>query len=162
MSHERFEWLEIPEERLAPRTSPRKEAATVMGKRCPQCGWLDEETATVCFRCGYRYNVDREMNARIGQLGVDLPPRVIETPQSLENFFRTHGRVRQPEPLEIFRLQVQAEALRHGIAIALANEDSERRMALKRAGMLTRDARIKERKKYDQPGARKRFQYSKR
>jgi SNF2 family DNA or RNA helicase len=112
MSHERFEWLEIPEERLAPRTSPRKEAATVMGKRCPQCGWLDEETATVCFRCGYRYNVDREMNARIGQLGVDLPPRVIETPQSLENFFRTHGRVRQPEPLEIFRLQVQAEALR--------------------------------------------------
>jgi small subunit ribosomal protein S9 len=56
----------------------------------------------------------------------------------------------------------QAEAMRHGIARALANEDPERRSALKRAGFLTRDDRKKERKKYGQPGARKRFQYSKR
>ncbi len=56
----------------------------------------------------------------------------------------------------------QAEALRHGIARALTLEDSERRRTLKRAGFLTRDARKKERKKYGQPGARKRFQYSKR
>ena len=54
----------------------------------------------------------------------------------------------------------QAEALRHGIARALTLEDSERRRTLKRAGFLTRDARKKERKKYGQPGARKRFQYS--
>lgn len=56
----------------------------------------------------------------------------------------------------------QAEALRHGIARALADSDPERRAALKKAGFLTRDARKKERKKYGQPGARKRFQYSKR
>ena len=56
----------------------------------------------------------------------------------------------------------QAEAMRHGIARALIVEDPERRRALKRAGFLTRDARKKERKKYGQPGARKRFQYSKR
>ena len=56
----------------------------------------------------------------------------------------------------------QAEALRHGIARALSEGDPERRAALKRAGFLTRDARKKERKKYGQPGARKRFQYSKR
>jgi len=56
----------------------------------------------------------------------------------------------------------QAEALRHGVARALADQDPERRAALKRAGFLTRDARKKERKKYGQPGARKRFQYSKR
>jgi small subunit ribosomal protein S9 len=56
----------------------------------------------------------------------------------------------------------QAEALRHGVARALATEDPERRSALKRAGFLTRDARKKERKKYGQPGARKRFQFSKR
>jgi small subunit ribosomal protein S9 len=56
----------------------------------------------------------------------------------------------------------QAEAMRHGIARALASEDPERRKALKRAGFLTRDDRKKERKKYGQPGARKRFQYSKR
>lgn len=56
----------------------------------------------------------------------------------------------------------QAEALRHGIARALIESDPERRSTLKRAGFLTRDARKKERKKYGQPGARKRFQYSKR
>lgn len=56
----------------------------------------------------------------------------------------------------------QAEAMRHGIARALLVEDGERRRTLKRAGHLTRDAREKERKKPGQPGARKRFQYSKR
>ncbi|MCC6556912.1 MAG: 30S ribosomal protein S9 [Polyangiaceae bacterium] len=56
----------------------------------------------------------------------------------------------------------QAEAMRHGIARALCAIDPERRSPLKRAGFLTRDARKKERKKYGQPGARKRFQYSKR
>jgi small subunit ribosomal protein S9 len=56
----------------------------------------------------------------------------------------------------------QAEAMRHGIARALILADPERRASLKRAGFLTRDARKKERKKYGQPGARKRFQYSKR
>ena len=56
----------------------------------------------------------------------------------------------------------QAEAMRHGIARALTAEDLERRRPLKRAGYLTRDDRKKERKKYGQAGARKRFQYSKR
>jgi small subunit ribosomal protein S9 len=56
----------------------------------------------------------------------------------------------------------QAEAMRHGISRALITMDPERRSILKRAGFLTRDARKKERKKYGQPGARKRFQYSKR
>ena len=56
----------------------------------------------------------------------------------------------------------QAEAVRHGISRALLVEDPTRRPVLKRAGYLTRDARKKERKKYGQPGARKRFQYSKR
>ncbi len=56
----------------------------------------------------------------------------------------------------------QAEAMRHGISRALILLDPEKRPALKRAGFLTRDARKKERKKYGQPGARKRFQYSKR
>jgi small subunit ribosomal protein S9 len=56
----------------------------------------------------------------------------------------------------------QADAMRHGIARALLAETPERRIALKRAGYLTRDSRKKERKKYGQAGARKRFQYSKR
>ena len=56
----------------------------------------------------------------------------------------------------------QAGALRHGIAKALVEMNPELRTPLKRAGFLTRDARKKERKKYGQPGARARFQYSKR
>jgi small subunit ribosomal protein S9 len=56
----------------------------------------------------------------------------------------------------------QADSLKYGIAKALQIENPELRSILKRAGYLTRDARIKERKKYGQPGARKRFQFSKR
>jgi small subunit ribosomal protein S9 len=56
----------------------------------------------------------------------------------------------------------QAGALRLGIARALVEYNIELRQRLKKAGFLTRDARIKERKKYGQKGARKRFQFSKR
>lgn len=56
----------------------------------------------------------------------------------------------------------QAGAVRHGIARALLQFNPELRARLKRAGLLTRDPRVKERKKYGQKGARKRFQFSKR
>jgi small subunit ribosomal protein S9 len=56
----------------------------------------------------------------------------------------------------------QADSLKYGIAKALQIENPELRSMLKRAGFLTRDARVKERKKYGRPGARKRFQFSKR
>ena len=56
----------------------------------------------------------------------------------------------------------QAGAVKHGISKALLEYDAELRSILKKAGFLTRDARVKERKKYGQPGARKRFQFSKR
>ncbi len=56
----------------------------------------------------------------------------------------------------------QAGAVRHGIARALLTVDASFRPVLKAEGLLTRDPRMRERKKYGQPGARKRFQYSKR
>ena len=56
----------------------------------------------------------------------------------------------------------QAGAIRLGIANALLQFNAELRPRLKRAGLLSRDSRIKERKKYGQKGARKRFQFSKR
>ncbi len=56
----------------------------------------------------------------------------------------------------------QAGAVRHGIARALLAFDDKLRGALKKAGLLTRDPRMRERKKYGQPGARQKFQYSKR
>lgn len=59
-------------------------------------------------------------------------------------------------------LSGQAEAIRHGIARALAETLPEKKSVLKKAGLLSRDARKKERKLPGQPGARKRFQFSKR
>ena len=59
-------------------------------------------------------------------------------------------------------LEAQAVAARLGLSRALVEEDEDRRSLLKAEGYLTRDPRKKERKKYGQPGARKRFQFSKR
>jgi len=59
-------------------------------------------------------------------------------------------------------LSGQAGAIRHGITRALCDLNPEYRPVLKKAGFVTRDARAVERKKYGQPGARKRFQFSKR
>lgn len=56
----------------------------------------------------------------------------------------------------------QAGAVRHGLARALTRFDEKLRGPLKKAGLLTRDPRMRERKKYGQPGARQKFQYSKR
>ena len=58
--------------------------------------------------------------------------------------------------------QGQADALRHGLSRALAIAEPDLESALRDAGFLTRDARMKERKKYGQRGARARFQFSKR
>lgn len=96
----------------------------------------------------------------------------------LENYFLTEtlrGVVMQPlavtETSGRFDVHVnvkgggpagQAGAVRHGIARALIEADGNLRPTLKSNGFLTRDPRMKERKKYGQPGARKRFQYSKR
>jgi small subunit ribosomal protein S9 len=59
-------------------------------------------------------------------------------------------------------LSGQAGAIRHGIGRALVEYNRELREKLKKSGLLTRDARVKERKKYGQRGARARFQFSKR
>jgi small subunit ribosomal protein S9 len=94
-----------------------------------------------------------------------------------EYFERETGRMIARQALELLEIvdkydvkatvaggghSAQADAMRHGIARALIAETPERRLTLKRAGYLTRDDRKKERKKYGQAGARKRFQYSKR
>ncbi|MCF8104607.1 MAG: 30S ribosomal protein S9 [Desulfohalobiaceae bacterium] len=98
--------------------------------------------------------------------------------RSMEDYFpRDTLRMVIDQPLEITKLKSkfdikvnvkgggisgQAQAVRHGISRALLEHDPELRSSLKTAGLLTRDAREKERKKYGQPGARKKFQYSKR
>ncbi|MFN3197494.1 MAG: 30S ribosomal protein S9 [Bradymonadia bacterium] len=104
--------------------------------------------------------------------------KVIINKRAIENYFpRAITRMLALSPLELtenlekFDVIVnvsgggqtgQAGAVRHGITRALMEFDPELRPALKRAGFVTRDARKVERKKYGQPGARKRFQFSKR
>jgi small subunit ribosomal protein S9 len=99
--------------------------------------------------------------------------------RTLEEYFGGHEAlkmlVRQPfavtETIERFDVlatlngggvAAQAGALRHGISRALCAFNLELRLRLKKAGFLTRDPRQKERKKYGQKGARRRFQFSKR
>jgi small subunit ribosomal protein S9 len=97
---------------------------------------------------------------------------------SIDNYFKNEALrmiIRQPlhltDTLAKFDVLVnvagggnagQAGAVRHGIARALLEFNGELRKKLKKAGLLTRDPRAKERKKYGQKGARKRFQFSKR
>jgi small subunit ribosomal protein S9 len=104
--------------------------------------------------------------------------KIVVNGRPFENYFLTEtlrGVVMQPfsvtESSARFDAQVnvigggpagQAGAVRHGIARALIEADASMRPALKSNGLLTRDPRMRERKKYGQPGARKRFQYSKR
>ncbi len=103
---------------------------------------------------------------------------IVVNKRPLEDYFPRHDlRQMLQEPLEAvsgmgqFDLHVtvhgggiagQAGATRHGLARALEKWNPELRAALKRGGFLTRDSRIKERKKYGQKGARARFQFSKR
>src|SRR5215813_12981707 len=90
--------------------------------------------------------------------------------RTFENYFPTdmlRGQVSQPLTVtgstDKFDVRVNVSgAVRHGIARALLQADANLRPALKAEGLLTRDPRMKERKKYGQPGARKRFQFSKR
>jgi small subunit ribosomal protein S9 len=78
------------------------------------------------------------------------------------NLTRTSGRFDIIANVSGGGLSGQAQAVRHGISRALLDYDPELRPALKKAGFLTRDSRVKERKKYGLRGARARFQYSKR
>ncbi len=104
--------------------------------------------------------------------------KIIVNRRSLEdNFSRATSRMGILQPLRLTRtegqynisvnvrgggLSGQADAIKHGISKALLEVNQSLRPTLKKAGFITRDSRIKERKKYGQPGARKRFQYSKR
>jgi small subunit ribosomal protein S9 len=80
------------------------------------------------------------------------PLKLVDQMGKLDVFVTAHGG----------GLSGQAGAIRHGISRALVEINGEYRPILKKAGFMTRDARAVERKKYGRPGARKRFQFSKR
>lgn len=86
------------------------------------------------------------------QMIIEQPFEVVERPNQFDVEVNVSGG----------GVSAQAEAVRHGISRALLGVETEFRAPLKRAGFLTRDDRKKERKKPGQPGARKKYQYSKR
>jgi small subunit ribosomal protein S9 len=104
--------------------------------------------------------------------------KIVINGRAFENYFPMESlRMMAAQPLSVtgttekFDAQItvsgggptgQAGAVSHGLARALLTVDANLRPTLKAEGLLTRDSRMKERKKYGQPGARKRFQYSKR
>jgi small subunit ribosomal protein S9 len=104
--------------------------------------------------------------------------KIVVNGRAFENYFPAEAlRVVAAQPLTVtgnadkFDAQItvsgggpngQAGAVRHGLARALLTVDANLRSLLRAEGLLTRDSRMKERNKYGQPGARKRFQYSKR
>ena len=91
--------------------------------------------------------------------------KILINGRSFESYFRAESQrntVSQPLTVTGGGPNGQATAVRHGLARALLTVDANLRPLLKAEGLLTRDPRMRERKKYGQPGARKRFQYSKR
>ena len=130
-------------------------------------------TANEYYSTGKRKTAIARVHMRPGSGEIKL------NDQGIEDYFGGHEAlkllVKQPftvtETVEKFDVlavvsgggvAAQASAVRHGISRALCVFDLELRKRLKKAGLLTRDARIKERKKYGQKGARRRFQFSKR
>ncbi|NVM22564.1 MAG: 30S ribosomal protein S9 [Desulfobacterales bacterium] len=91
--------------------------------------------------------------------GRETAKMIVEQPFVLTD---THGRFDVDVNVSGGGISGQASAIRHGITKALLQVNPEFRPILKKAGFVTRDSRIKERKKYGQKGARARFQYSKR
>jgi small subunit ribosomal protein S9 len=121
---------------------------------------------------GKRKNAVARVLLRPGQGEIKINDRLIDayfTSATLRTMARAPLLVTETADKFNIRINVegggsagQAGAVRHGISRALLEYNSELRAKLKEAGFLTRDSRIKERKKYGQKGARKRFQFSKR
>jgi len=124
------------------------------------------------YATGRRKNAIARVYLRPGNGTVMINKRTVE-----DYFGRETLRMIMRQPLELTEelgkwnisvnvngggLSGQAGAVRHGITRALIRANEDYRPALKKAGYVTRDAREVERKKYGRPGARKRFQFSKR
>ena len=103
------------------------------------------------IRVNYR-SFDHYFRSGVQKMVIRQPLVMTETAENLDIMVRVSGG----------GTTGQAGAVRHGIARALLEHNPELRPKLKKAGFLTRDPREVERKKYGQPGARKRFQFSKR
>jgi len=129
-------------------------------------------SSTIAFATGRRKSSVARVRLLTGSGKVEINGRPLEVYLATEDL-QNHAlqSIRSVEKQKEFDIQVlanggglnsQAGAIRHAISRALIVTDSTLRAPLKKAGFLTRDPRMKERKKSGQPGARRRFQFSKR
>ena len=121
-------------------------------------GRRKESTARVWMKPG-EGNVIINRRSMDDYFGRDVLKMILQQPLDLVN---QKGKVDILVNVRGGGMSGQAGAIRHGISRALLEMEPELRGTLKKAGFLTRDARKVERKKYGQPGARKKFQFSKR
>ena len=121
-------------------------------------GRRKESTARVWLKAGdgtmmiNGRTMDEYFGRETSKMIINQPLQVLEQVGKVDMTVNVHGG----------GLSGQAGAIRHGLSRALCTMNPEFRPPLKKAGFLTRDARVVERKKSGQPGARKRFQFSKR
>ena len=111
--------------------------------------WLKPGTGTMVVN---GRTMDEYFGRETSKMVINQPLQVLEQMGKLDMTVNVRGG----------GLSGQAGAIRHGLSRALCVWNPDFRPALKKAGFLTRDARTVERKKYGQPGARRRFQFSKR
>ena len=128
-----------------------KERAYATGKRKNSIArvWLKRGNGEITIN---GKTLDKYFSRPVLQMIVNQPIEVIQSAGSYEIKATVKGG----------GLSGQAGALKHGISKALSLYDNSLRPVLKKVGFLTRDSRVVERKKYGQPGARKKFQFSKR
>ncbi|MCK5226843.1 MAG: 30S ribosomal protein S9 [Desulfobulbaceae bacterium] len=111
--------------------------------------WLKPGEGTIQVN---KKSMDEYFGGLLGKQAVEKPFQLTDTIGKFDVYATVKGGGKS----------AQSEALRHGISKALLEVDSEYRLTLKKAGLLTRDPRVKERKKYGKKGARASFQFSKR
>ncbi len=111
--------------------------------------WLKSGDGTITIN---KRSIDDYFGREIAKMIVEQPLVLTDTHGSFDVWVNVSGG----------GISGQAAAVRHGITKALLQVNPEFRPILKGAGFVTRDSRVKERKKYGQKGARARFQYSKR
>jgi len=130
-------------------SAPERWYATGRRKSAVARVWLTEGTGQVTIN---RRDPEEFFRREILKVVLLQPLELVDLKDKIDIFATVRGG----------GLSGQAGAIKHGIARALTVYNPELRGTLKKVGFLTRDARVKERKKYGQPGARKRFQFSKR
>lgn len=111
MDQERFEWLEIPEEKRI-RLKTTVETSDVSSKRCPKCGWLDHISVLECFRCGYDYQTGHLYRDFLKSHNLEIPEPIVKITSDFDKMLKVRRVDAYPDYL--LRLRAEEHALIKG------------------------------------------------